>query len=155
MRSPVLGADGVLPPGYGCGSPVWLPLRWAEVPSGAAELVVYTGGFGTPKSLGGDTTFTPLVTESLIAGLKPTLRGLSEGPLPSGASLLVEEGDAICPPRIPGGEFVFRLFALSADQRLDAGALRGHSLKKAMEELFTEAIGAGRIIASYGRGNGA
>lgn len=155
VRSPALEAGGVFPPHYGCARPVWLPLRWSKVPPDAAELVLYTGGFGPPKSLGEGTTFTPLVTESLVVGLKPTLDGLSEGALPSGASLLVEQGDAICPPRIPGGEFVFRLFALSAEQRLDADALRGRSLKKAMDELYTEAIGVGDVVGSYRRAGGA
>jgi phosphatidylethanolamine-binding protein (PEBP) family uncharacterized protein len=149
LQSPVLDPSGRIPAGYVCSQNVWLPLRWGVTPPDTEELVLYVGGFGSPRNFDNGAKFTPLVAASLVVGLSPKLHSLSVGVLPAGTSRLVEAHVPVCPPRIAGREFVFRLFALPRAHYIDKSALRSESPYKLLKKLYREGLAEGEFTTSY------
>lgn len=94
---------------YTCdGANISPPLRWSNVPAGARELaivIIYSYRSGENPSFAWG-----------VAGLKPTLHGLSAGKLPAGAIVGRNSSGQVrylvCPPKNKGQIFDFILYAL-------------------------------------------
>jgi hypothetical protein len=149
FRSPALTAGKVIPAGYTCTQKIWLPLWWGTLPADTVELVLYFGGFGSPKAVAPGETFSPIVAAAGIVGLKPTPHRLSVGALPAGAFRVSEARVPNCPPRAVGGEFVIRLYALSRQQRIRRSSLSSESPRELLLKVSHRALGVGEFRASY------
>jgi phosphatidylethanolamine-binding protein (PEBP) family uncharacterized protein len=100
VSSPVFSGGGKIPARYTCdGADVSLPLRWGAIPRGTVELLLFV------LDLKSEPTVKPVVYWA-VAGLHPTLRGLSAGRLPPGAIVgrnsLGQARYTICPARSEG-----------------------------------------------------
>jgi phosphatidylethanolamine-binding protein (PEBP) family uncharacterized protein len=124
-----------VPDAYTCaGANRSLPVSWNKVPAGTAEIdlfIVHT-----------EPTNRRLVTDWGVAGLKPNLRTISAGRLPSGA-IVGRNGSSqarysVCPPKGHTLEYVLVLLALPhripAKAGFDARTLRAKTLAIATSE---------------------
>jgi phosphatidylethanolamine-binding protein (PEBP) family uncharacterized protein len=72
-------------------------LQWAGVPSGTAELVLFISNLEAKAPGGGE------LISWAVAGLKPTLNGISAGSLPAGAIVgrnsFGQTRYTLCPPK--------------------------------------------------------
>lgn len=98
VSSPVFSAGNKIPTRYTCyGAGTSPPLRWGAIPHGAVELVLFI--------LGNDSAGRQPVYWA-VAGLHPTLTGISAGRLPPGAivgrNTLGQSRYTICPVRSEG-----------------------------------------------------
>ncbi len=150
FRSPALNASSPIPAHYICSHNIWLPLQWGALPSNTEELVLYTGGFGSPRNIAVGAKFTPLIAASLIIGLSPKLTGLPVGELPADTLRLVQTHVPVCPPRTGGREFVFKLFALSREQSISKSSLKYESPFRLLKRLYNEALAEGEFTTRYG-----
>lgn len=148
FQSPVLVAGNDMPSRYKCAEKIWLPLRWGAVPVGTAELVLNINGYGPTQVIGRGGTLTPVIAGALIVGLKPKLHELPVGDLPKGAFGLLEANVPACPPRISGGRFVFRLFALSPKQQIRHPQAIGSGFEL-LNKLILHASAVGEFDARY------
>jgi hypothetical protein len=97
VSSPVLGEGSKIPARYTCdGADTSPPLRWGTVPRGTVELALFV------LDLKSEPTVKPVVNWA-VAGLHPTLKGISAGKLPPGAIVgrnsLGQNRYTICPAR--------------------------------------------------------
>jgi phosphatidylethanolamine-binding protein (PEBP) family uncharacterized protein len=115
---------GTLPATYTCdGKGSWPALRWAGVPAGTAELVLFAMNL---QPVGGK-----LFVDWAVAGLEPSLEGIEAGKLPQGAILgtngFGKRGYEICPSG-SGEIYMFAVYALprrlSPPKGFDARELR-------------------------------
>jgi phosphatidylethanolamine-binding protein (PEBP) family uncharacterized protein len=92
---------------YTCkGTNTWPTISWSNVPADTKELalfIVQAGKAGTP-------------VDWAVAGLKPTLKGISAGKLPAGAIVgrnrLKQAGYSVCPPKDRKREYVVALYSV-------------------------------------------
>jgi phosphatidylethanolamine-binding protein (PEBP) family uncharacterized protein len=126
---PVPGSVGALPAAYTCdGKDNWPALRWAGVPAGTAELVLFAMNV---QPVGGKLFF-----DWALAGLDPALEGIEADRLPKGAVLgrnsFGKTGYSICPPGA-GETHMFALYALpealSVQKGFDPRTLRKEALR--------------------------
>jgi phosphatidylethanolamine-binding protein (PEBP) family uncharacterized protein len=140
-------AEGIaaIPAPYTCEGTGSTPaLRWAGVPAGTEELILYVMN---AKPVNGRLFF-----DWAVAGIDPRSESLAAGKLPAGAVVgtnsFAKRGYSICPA--PGGAetYVFALFALpkalSPKPGFDPRALR--------EEILAVSGDVGLLSAIYARG---
>lgn len=138
-------ADGMpLPRDVTCdGSGIAPPLRWAFVPGRAKELTLVV-----------EDPDAKNFVHWIVLGIAPTVRGLSQGALPSGA---VEARNGFgkpgwgppCPPEgDPAHHYVFSLYATDAPLGLDASA----SIDDVRRALDAHALSRGTLTGTYRRG---
>jgi phosphatidylethanolamine-binding protein (PEBP) family uncharacterized protein len=97
VSSPVFGAGSEIPVRYTCdGAGMSPPLHWGVIPKGTAELALFILGND------GESADNPRIYWA-VAGLQPTLKGVSAGRLPPGAIVgrnsLGQSGYTICPAK--------------------------------------------------------
>jgi hypothetical protein len=124
-------------------------LQWSALPAHPTELILYVAGFGSPRKVGPNTTFTPIVAESLTVGIDPELSGLSTGPIPTGARRLVEQGTPPCPTRGQEREFLFRLFALGAGQSIPQDLVQHNSVTKILNRRYSAEVADGEFTTEH------
>jgi hypothetical protein len=111
MSSPAFHAGVPIAVRYTCdGADISPPIRWSAIPHGTAELALFILNLNSPPGAG------PLIYWA-VAGLHPTLHGISAGKLPAGAIVgrnsLGQNRYTICPAKSDGvQEYVVALFAL-------------------------------------------
>lgn len=125
----------------------WLPLKWGELPARTRELVLYIVRYGTPKSVKNGRIKVPVEGEAIVAGLKPTLRGLTPGRFPAGTRIAIHraangEPISICPPSGQRTNILYRIYALPHALQLSEHA-------NLINLLNTQAIAAGTFSFSY------
>lgn len=125
----------------------WLPLKWGELPARTREVVLYIVRFGSPKATHEGRVKAPIEGEAIVAGLKPTLRGLAPGKFPAGARIAIHRATnghfvSICPPSGTQTNLLYRVYALSQKLELSAHA----NLVNMMNH---RELAAGTLIFSY------
>jgi phosphatidylethanolamine-binding protein (PEBP) family uncharacterized protein len=152
FKSPAVTTGKVIPTHYVCDeNEIWLPLQWGALPSNTVELALYVARFGPVVKTPTGASAAKLLAQSLVIGLKPSLRGLPAGKLPHGALIgfygAGRKHSPICPPKGNKQSLLFRLYALSSAQHVNAG-LQGVNL---LGKLNQQALAAGSFTASYAR----
>lgn len=149
VESPALqpagGGVATLPAAYTCdGRDTWPELTWQGVPEGTAELALYVMNL---RPVAGE-----LFYDWTVAGLDPSLTGISSGRLPEGAvegrNSSGKVGYTVCPPAGSSETFLFALYALP--ERL--GAQRGFDPNAVRREIARQAGNSGVMAAGYQRG---
>jgi phosphatidylethanolamine-binding protein (PEBP) family uncharacterized protein len=129
---------------YTCdGADTSLPISWSKVPPNTAEIEVFVFNF---LPVGGK-----LFPDWAVAGLSPSLHGLSAGQLPAGAIVgrngFGQTRYSICPAKGSNTRFAFLVYAvprrIAVKPGFDADALR--------EKALHEAEHAGLLAFSYRR----
>jgi len=129
---------------YTCdGADTSLPISWSKIPPHTAEIVVFVFNF---LPVGGK-----LFPDWAVAGLSPSLHGLSAGQLPAGAIVgrngFGQTRYSICPAKGSNTRFAFLVYALpqriAVKPGFDADALREKALHAAEH--------AGLLAFSYRR----
>jgi phosphatidylethanolamine-binding protein (PEBP) family uncharacterized protein len=148
--SPAIAAGRVVPAHYKCDTRnVWLPLRWGTLPPNTRELALYIVRFGTPGQSTSGAVKAEIKAESIILGLRPTLRQLSPGKFPHGALVAVHapggQVQSICPPKGATQNLLFRLYALRRKLHLTR-QVRKENLVAVVTK---EALEVGTFITSY------
>jgi phosphatidylethanolamine-binding protein (PEBP) family uncharacterized protein len=100
VSSPAFSKNSKIPVRYTCdGAGVSPPLQWGTIPRGTVELALFV------LDLKSEPTVKPLVYWA-VAGLQPTLTGISAGQLPPGAIVgrnrLGQSRYTICPAKSEG-----------------------------------------------------
>jgi Raf kinase inhibitor-like YbhB/YbcL family protein len=119
ISSPAFERNGAIPAQYTCdGANISPPLQWQHLPAHTKELVVFIIDDSSDGSEGG--------IRWVVAGIDPSLSGLSAGQLPAGAVVgLNGSGKAtyggICPPKGKPAAIEFVLWALSKTIPLSNG----------------------------------
>jgi Raf kinase inhibitor-like YbhB/YbcL family protein len=119
IDSPAFERNGVIPAQYTCdGANISPPLQWQHLPAHTKDLVLFVIDDSSDGSEGG--------IRWVVAGIEPTLSGISAGQLPSGAVVgLNGSGKAtyggICPPKGKPASIEFVLWALSKKIPLSSG----------------------------------
>jgi phosphatidylethanolamine-binding protein (PEBP) family uncharacterized protein len=148
----VSGSKKLIPVRYQCtGARIWLPLKWGAVPPHTGELVLYVGGYGSPRTLAPGRRLALITARSLVIGIKPSMHQLSAGGMPAGAHGLNRLGLPVCPPKHEGQEFVFRLYAISREQKINPDALKSQSPSELLTKISRETLAVGLFTARYGR----
>jgi phosphatidylethanolamine-binding protein (PEBP) family uncharacterized protein len=112
---------GRLPALYTCdGRDVSPPLSWGAFPAGTNEVALFLVGAHRDKN--GQAVAS---IEWAMAGVKPGLRALRAGEIPSGAFVLKNSNGArrysICPARGSTSQYAFALYALPRTARASPG----------------------------------
>ena len=111
ISSPAFERNGTIPAQYTCdGADVSPPLQWQHLPAHTKELVLFVIDDSSDGTEGG--------IRWIVAGIDPSLSGISAGQLPAGAVVgLNGSGKAtyggICPPKGKPASIEFVLWALS------------------------------------------
>ncbi len=111
LHSPAI-PTAALPSVFTCdGKNISPPLVWGAVPPSVEEFAVFALGVQRGISIG-------RTVEWAMAGVNPALHRIHAGQVPPGAVLLhTTAGKAqysICPPKGPGQDYVFAIYALPA-----------------------------------------
>ena len=138
------GGIAALPATYTCdGANSWPALRWAGVPPGTKELILYVMN---AAPVGGRLFF-----DWAVAGLDPSSSGLEAAKLPTGAVVgtnsFGRRGYSICPE--PGGAetYIFALFALPRA----LSPAPGFDPRPLREEILALSGNVGLLTAIYSR----
>ena len=114
VSSPVLtDKEHAIPDTYTCdGAGISPPLHWGNIPRGAAELALFVASLNPSSPGGGGESFS-----WAVAGLRPTLKGLSAGTLPPGAIVGRNSSGlssyTVCPQKGSGVQpYIIVLYAL-------------------------------------------
>ncbi len=119
VSSPAFERNGTIPMQYTCdGANISPPVQWQHLPAHTKELVLFIIDDSSNGSTGG--------IRWVVAGIDPSLSGISAGQLPSGAVVgLNGSGKAtyggICPPKGKPAAIEFVLWALSKTIPLSNG----------------------------------
>jgi Raf kinase inhibitor-like YbhB/YbcL family protein len=119
ISSPAFERNGTIPQQYTCdGANISPPLQWQHLPAHTKDLVLFVIDDSSDGAEGG--------IRWVVAGIEPTLSGISAGQLPSGAVVgLNGSGKAtyggICPPKGKPASIEFVLWALSKKIPLSSG----------------------------------
>jgi Raf kinase inhibitor-like YbhB/YbcL family protein len=119
VSSPAFERNGAIPAQYTCdGANISPPLQWQHLPAHTKELVLFVIDDSSDGSEGG--------IRWVVAGIEPSLSGISAGQLPSGAVVgLNGSGKAtyggICPAKGKSASIEFVLWALSKTIPLSNG----------------------------------
>ncbi len=119
ISSPAFERNGTIPAQYTCdGANVSPPLQWQHLPAHTKELVLFIIDDSSDGSAGG--------IRWVVAGIDPSLSGISAGQLPAGAVVgLNGSGKAtyggICPPKGKPASIELVLWALSKTIPLSTG----------------------------------
>jgi Raf kinase inhibitor-like YbhB/YbcL family protein len=119
ISSPAFERNGAIPAQYTCdGANISPPLQWQHLPAHTAELVLFVIDDSSNGAEGG--------IRWVVAGIEPSLSGISAGQLPAGAVVgLNGSGKAtyggICPPKGKPAAIEFVLWALSKKIPLSNG----------------------------------
>lgn len=111
VSSPAFNPGGPIQALFTCdGADESPPLNWGAIPEGTAELVLFVVDL-TAKAQNGEPPI-----HWAVAGLQPTLTGLSAGKLPAGAIVgrnsLGQIRYSICPPKGPVRHYAVALYAI-------------------------------------------
>jgi hypothetical protein len=144
LSSPFLTKGGMIPRGFTCqAKSIWLPLRWAKVPVGTAELILY-GSRVRHEDVGRSGVAT-LRSAIVIGGLQPSIRNLKAGSLPEDAFLVGYHPEAFCIKPDPREELTLQLYALAPAQQV-----RGSDPAfEAIVERLDRALAVGGIFAPF------
>lgn len=98
LSSSAFQEGGAIPARYTCdGANVSPPLKWSAIPAGTAELVLFVVGLEGKAPGGGE------LISWAVAGLRPTLKGIPAGTLPTGAVVgrnsFGQTGYTLCPAK--------------------------------------------------------
>ncbi len=121
ISSPAFERNGTIPAQYTCnGTNISPPLQWKHLPAHTKELVLFVIDDSSESSEGG--------IRWVVAGIDPSLSGISGGQLPTGAVVgLNSSGKAtyggICPAKGKPASIEFVLWALSKTIPLSNGFL--------------------------------
>lgn len=143
LESPAFKTGTVLPFKYTCdGDNESPPLKWSNLPNGAAELVLLV--------LNGHPVDEAVFFDWAVAGLDPSLEELEAGKLPSGA--IVGENSfgkrdySLCPPKKGKEEiYFFMLFAIPKALSPEAG----FDPQELRREVLDQSGNVGYISATY------
>lgn len=119
ISSPAFERNGAIPAQYTCdGANVSPPLQWQHLPAHTKELVLFVIDDSSNRAEGG--------IRWVVAGIEPSLSGVSAGQLPAGAVVgLNGSGKAtyggICPAKGKSASIEFVLWALSKTIPLSNG----------------------------------
>jgi Raf kinase inhibitor-like YbhB/YbcL family protein len=119
IASTAFERNGTIPAQYTCdGTNVSPPLQWQHLPAHTKELVLFVIDDSSDEAEGG--------IRWVVAGIPPSLSGISAGQLPAGAVVgLNDSGKAtyggICPPKGKSASVEFVLWALSKTIPLSNG----------------------------------
>jgi phosphatidylethanolamine-binding protein (PEBP) family uncharacterized protein len=115
---------------YTCaGANVPPPIKWSEIPPGTVELDLFV--------LNVQPIHEKIFSDWAVAGLKPTLHGLTSGKLPPGAIVgrnsFGQTGYSVCPPPPRGTKvtYVVQLYALPHKIPVKPGFVSGEISSKA------------------------
>jgi Raf kinase inhibitor-like YbhB/YbcL family protein len=146
LTSSAFRPGGTIPAKYTCdGKQASPPLAWADVPAGTKSLALLMEDPDAPSG-----TFVHWT----VYGIAPTVRRFDQGKAPSGS----EQGEnsfgddrygGPCPPE--GDEahhYVFNLYALRVDPKLDQGA-KPDDVRAAIKK---QALARGQLIGTFKRG---
>jgi phosphatidylethanolamine-binding protein (PEBP) family uncharacterized protein len=139
VRIPTLLRDSRIPRRYTCdGTNTSLPAQWTNVPSGAVELALFVVKLMPVHG--------KLFFDWAVAGLSPSLHGLTAGQLPPGAIVgrnsFGNLGYSICPGNGTGKEhYVMRVLALDRPLAVRPGA--GAETMYHAAERSAKAVGLG------------
>jgi hypothetical protein len=159
LKSPGVGANGVLKPSVFCGyGSLWVPLKWGKVPEDTKELAIYIGRFKYVKEGGTRKLVVPFA--DLVSRFKPTEHRLVANVLPDGISWSYFGTN--CLPR-KGQNILLEVFALdrihqramkqSLATRLTEEALkhpRSSEGPRSPGKLTSDTAAIGRLIVTYG-----
>ena len=121
ISSPAFERNGTIPAQYTCnGTNISPPLRWQHLPAHTKELVLFVIDDSSESSEGG--------IRWVVAGIDPSLSGISGGQLPTGAVVGVNSSGkatygGICPAKGKPASIEFVLWALSKTIPLSNGFL--------------------------------
>ncbi len=143
LKIPIKGER--LPARYTCdGANISLPVSWSEIPANTTEIDLFI--FNSAMVNG------KLTAAWAVAGLKPTLRGLSAGRVPRGAIIgrngFGQTRYSVCPPRGSTGNYIALLAALP--RRISV--MPGFDPNTLINKAVTIAEFEGRLGFSYKRG---
>ena len=146
LTSSAFRAGGTIPAKYTCdGRQTSPPLAWADVPAGTKSLALLMADPDAPSG-----TFVHWT----VYGIAPTMRRFDAGKVPSGAeqgenSFGDERYGGPCPPEGDDAHhYVFNLYALRADPKLEPGA-KPDDVRAAIKK---QALARGRLIGTFKRG---
>ena len=141
LSSPAFREGSAIPARYTCdGANVSPPLRWSKIPTGTVELVLFVVALKGTISSGHE------VIAWAVAGLRPTLKGISAGTLPNGAVVgrnsFGNTGYTVCPAKGSSTEHYLVVMytlqhSLSAKPGFDANALSKLAAQEAVDEGLT------------------
>jgi len=150
LRSPAVLSTGVISSRFRCAKQIWLPLSWNHLPPNTAELVLYIGGYGPRQITAHGTILDPIVAGVIVAGLKPGIHSLKVGALPATAIGVTAANTPACPPRVHGGQFIIRVFALPYRDRISRATLSSEEPLQLLENIAAKASSIGNLSARYG-----
>lgn len=148
LQSPAIvasdGSPGRLASTYTCdGNDSWPTLRWAGVPAGTAELVLYAMNVQPVEG--------QLFVDWAVAGLDPGLGEIEAGKLPRGAVLgtngFGKRGYSICPSGA-GEIYMFAIYALPSP----LAPPKGFDARELRRQILDASGNVGLLPAVYARG---
>jgi Raf kinase inhibitor-like YbhB/YbcL family protein len=146
LSSPAFAPNGAIPARYTCdGTNISPPLEWQHLPAHTQELVLFVIDDSSDAAEGG--------IRWIVAGIDPSLSGISAGQLPSGAIVgLNGSGKAtyggICPPKGKSATIEFVLWALNKKIPLSGGFIPA----VAEHDYSHSELGSATTYATYTRG---
>jgi phosphatidylethanolamine-binding protein (PEBP) family uncharacterized protein len=144
VLTPQSGSTSILPATFTCdGKDTSPPLRWAGVPQGTAELVLFAINLAPVSE--------ELFFDWAVAGINPNLQSLSEGELPRGAILgrngFGKQGYSVC-PKATEETIIFALHAIPSP----SGARPGFDPLALRDAVLGQAGDVGLMAVTYARG---
>jgi phosphatidylethanolamine-binding protein (PEBP) family uncharacterized protein len=148
ISSSAFTEGGAIPAQYTCdGANTSPPLQWTGVPGGMTELILFISNLEAKAPGGGE------LISWAVAGLKPTLTGITAGKLPAGAIVgrnsFGQTAYTLCPPKgSPVQHYVVVVYAL----RHSVAAKRGFTANAFSKTVSHAADYSGLTGFSYTRG---
>jgi hypothetical protein len=144
LASPAISEDGSISPRLKChAGRAWVPLEWRRAPSGTTELILYIGRYVTKVEANRAVLTVP--SASIVLGIDPKARGISMGDWPEGVREISYRPRYGCPSKSGDGNFLFRVFAMSAGGQVTPAEIDASILVR----LEHDALGEGHLRATY------